>query len=169
MQSRGNGLWSNFLVASLSTNIIISYDWPVSERFFSNRSFDWIMQDKFAIILNCVLNFNYSSKKKGRFGIVGNTVLTLSAEMTSEVVQESEGKSFATRLCELPVAVAAIQQLSQIYTSVKERNAVTRYACSAGESTINMANSATQPILTAANSLPLAQPILGKIECAGTY
>ncbi|XP_068740357.1 uncharacterized protein [Montipora capricornis] len=86
--------------------------------------------------------------------------------MTSEVVQESEGKSFTTRLCELPVAVAAIQQLSQIYTSVKERNAVTRYACSAGESTINMANSATQPILTAANSLPLAQPILGKIECA---
>lgn len=89
--------------------------------------------------------------------------------MASEVLPggESENKSFKTRLCELPVAVAAIQQLSQIYNCVKENNAVARMACNAGESTINMANSATQPIMSAATSLPLAQPILGGMGYAG--
>lgn len=90
--------------------------------------------------------------------------------MASEVLPggESENKSFKTRLCELPVAVAAIQQLSQIYNCVKENNAVARLACNAGESTINMANSATQPIVSAATSLPLAQPILGGMGYAAS-
>lgn len=90
--------------------------------------------------------------------------------MSSEVemTQESEDKSFATRLWELPVAMAAVEQLSQIYSSVKERNSVTRMACNAGESTIQMANAATKPIIDAANSCSLAKPIVGTMGCAGT-
>ena len=90
--------------------------------------------------------------------------------MSSEVemTQESEDKSFATRLWELPVAMAAVEQLSQIYSTVKEQNSVTRMACNAGESTIQMANAATKPIIEAANSCSLAKPIVGKMGCAGT-
>lgn len=90
--------------------------------------------------------------------------------MSSEVqvTGESENKSFATRVWELPVAMAAVEQLSQIYSSVKERNSVTRMACNAGESTIQMANAATKPIIDVANSCSLTKPIVGKVECAGT-
>ena len=90
--------------------------------------------------------------------------------MTSdmEMTQEAENKSFATRVWELPVAMAAVEQLSQIYSSVKERNAVTRMACNAGESTIQMATAATKPIIDAANNCSLSKPIVGKVECAGT-
>lgn len=88
--------------------------------------------------------------------------------MSSEVqvTGESENKSFATRVWELPVAMAAVEQLSQIYSSVKERNSVTRMACNAGESTIQMANAATKPIIDVANSCSLTKPIVGKVECA---
>lgn len=88
--------------------------------------------------------------------------------MTSEMemTQEAENKSFATRVWELPVAMAAVEQLSQIYSSVKERNAVTRMACNAGESTIQMATAATKPIIDAANNCSLSKPIVGKVECA---
>lgn len=89
--------------------------------------------------------------------------------MTSEMemTQEAENKSFATRVWELPVAIAAVEQLSQIYSSVKERNSVTRMACNAGESTIQMATAATKPIIDAANNCSLSKPIVGKVECAG--
>lgn len=89
--------------------------------------------------------------------------------MASEVqmTPEGENKSFVTRLWELPVAMAAVEQLSQIYSTVKERNSVTRMACNAGESTIQMANAATKPIIDAANSYSLAKPLVGTVECAG--
>ncbi|KAJ7339628.1 hypothetical protein OS493_006033 [Desmophyllum pertusum] len=88
--------------------------------------------------------------------------------MASEVqmTPEGENKSFVTRLWELPVAMAAVEQLSQIYSTVKERNSVTRMACNAGESTIQMANAATKPIIDAANSYSLAKPLVGTVECA---
>ena len=84
-------------------------------------------------------------------------------EMTPEV----DSKSFTTRFWELPVAMAAVGQLSDIYNTVKERNSVTRMACNAGESTIQMANAATKPIIEAANSCSLSKPIVGTVECAG--
>jgi len=40
-------------------------------------------------------------------------------------------------------------------------------ACNAGESTIQMANAATKPIIEAANSYSLSKPIVGTVECAG--
>ncbi|PFX34891.1 uncharacterized protein LOC111340922 [Stylophora pistillata] len=78
---------------------------------------------------------------------------------------EVENKSFTTRLWELPVALAAVDQLSQIYSAVKERNCVTRMACNAGEKTIDMANSATKPIIQVASSCPLSKPV---VECAAS-
>ncbi|XP_078368266.1 uncharacterized protein LOC144652106 [Oculina patagonica] len=83
-----------------------------------------------------------------------------------EMTPEADNKSFTARLWELPVAMAAVEQLSQIYSSVKERNSVTRMACNAGESTIQMANAATKPIIEAANSYSLSKPIVGRVECA---
>ena len=82
---------------------------------------------------------------------------------------EVENKSFTTRLWELPVALAAVDQLSQIYNAVKERNCVTRMACNAGEKTIDMANSATKPIIQAASTCSLSKPIVGTVECAGKF
>ena len=89
----------------------------------------------------------------------------LSRKMCTEV----ENKSFTTRLWELPVALAAVDQLSQIYNAVKERNCVTRMACNAGEKTIDMANSATKPIIQAASTCSLSKPIVGTVECAGKF
>lgn len=86
-----------------------------------------------------------------------------------EMTPEADNKSFTTRLWELPVAMAAVEQLSQIYSTVKERNSVTKMACNAGESTIQMANAATKPIIEAANSYSLSKPIVGTVECAGEY
>lgn len=98
----------------------------------------------------------------------GNLKLSL-GNMASEVemTPEADNKSFATRLWELPVAMAAVGQLTEIYSAVKERNSVTRMACNAGESTIQMANAATKPIIQAASSYSLSKPIVGKVECAG--
>lgn len=84
-----------------------------------------------------------------------------------EMTPEADTKSFTTRFWGLPVAVAAVEQLSQIYSSVKERNAVTRMACNAGESTIQMANAATKNITDAANSCSLSKPIVGRVEDVG--
>ena len=86
-----------------------------------------------------------------------------------EMTPEAENKSFATRLLELPVALAAVDQLSQIYSAVKERNCVTRMACNAGERTIDMANSASKPIMEAASSYSLSKPIVGTVGCAGKW
>lgn len=83
-----------------------------------------------------------------------------------EMTPEADNKSFTTRLWELPVAMAAVGQLTEIYSAVKERNSVTRMACNAGESTIQMANAATKPIIEAANSYSLSKPIVGTVECA---
>jgi len=84
-----------------------------------------------------------------------------------EMTPEADNKSFTTRLWQLPVAMAAVGQLTEIYSAVKERNSVTRMACNAGESTIQMANAATKPIIEAANSYSLSKPIVGTVECAG--
>ena len=88
--------------------------------------------------------------------------------MASEVEMTPEDrKSFTTRFYELPLAVAAAGQLSELYKLVKERNSVTRLACNAGESTIQMANAATKPIIEAASSYSISKPIVGTVECAG--
>ncbi|XP_058957353.2 uncharacterized protein [Pocillopora verrucosa] len=91
-----------------------------------------------------------------------------SEEMAAEVerMPEADNKSFTTRLCELPVALAAVNQLSEIYSAVKERNCVTRMAFNAGEKTIDMANSASKPIIQAASTCSLSKPIVGTVECA---
>ncbi|PFX34894.1 uncharacterized protein LOC111338980 [Stylophora pistillata] len=91
-----------------------------------------------------------------------------SEEMAAEVerMPEADNKSFTTRLWELPVALAAVNQLSEIYSAVKERNCVTRMACNAGEKTIDMANSASKPIIQAASTCSLSKPIVGTVECA---
>ena len=86
--------------------------------------------------------------------------------MASEV-EMTPDKSFTTRFWELPVAVATMGQLTELYNAVKERNSVTRMACNAGESTIQMANAATKPIIEAASSYSLSKPIVGTVECAG--
>ena len=92
-----------------------------------------------------------------------------SEEMAAEVerLPEADNKSFTTRLCELPVALAAVNQLSEIYSAVKERNCVTRMAFNAGEKTIDMANTASKPIIQAASTCSLSKPIVGTVECAG--
>lgn len=88
--------------------------------------------------------------------------------MASEVEMTPEDKkSFTTRFWELPVAMAAVGQLTELYNAVKERNSVTRMACNAGESTIHMANVATKPIIEAASSYSISKPIVGTVECAG--
>lgn len=83
-----------------------------------------------------------------------------------EMTPETDGKSFTTRFWELPVAMAAVGQLTELYNAVKERNSVTRLACNAGESTIQMANAATKPIIEAASSYSISKPIVGTVECA---
>lgn len=80
-----------------------------------------------------------------------------------------EKKSFSNRLYELPVVVAAIEQLGQLYGTVKEKNSVTKMACNAGESTLSVAAAASKPLIeTATNTaLSLAKPVVGKIDDPG--
>lgn len=86
-------------------------------------------------------------------------------------MESSENKSFTSRLYELPVVVAAIEQLGQLYGTVKERNSVTKMACNAGESTIAVVTSASKPIIEKATNtaFTLATPVVGKVEDPGTY
>ena len=84
-----------------------------------------------------------------------------------EMTPEADKKPFTTRLWELPLAISAVGQLTELYNAVKERNSVTRMACNAGESTIQMANAATKPIIEAASSYSISKPIVGTVECAG--
>lgn len=84
-----------------------------------------------------------------------------------EMTPDAGDKSFTARFWDLPLAVATAGQLTEIYNTVKERNSVTRMACNAGESTIQMANAATKPIIEAATSCSLSKPIVGTVECAG--
>lgn len=84
-----------------------------------------------------------------------------------EILSESKNKNFATRLWELPLAMAAVEQVSTIYSSAKERNAVTRIACNAGESTFKIANAATNFIKEVASSYSLSKAIVGRVESVG--
>jgi len=93
------------------------------------------------------------------------------AEVQAPQAQENgleapEKKSFSNRLYELPVFVAAIEQLGQLYGTVKEKNSYTKMACNAGESTLSVAASASKPLIqTATNTaLSLAKPVVGNIE-----
>lgn len=84
-------------------------------------------------------------------------------------IQEAETKSFGNRLYELPVVVAAMEQLGQLYGAVKERNSVTKMACNAGESTISVAAAASKPLIqTATNTaFTLAKPVVGEVNDPG--
>ncbi|XP_031553490.1 uncharacterized protein LOC116290565 [Actinia tenebrosa] len=81
-------------------------------------------------------------------------------------MESSENKSFSSRLYELPVVVAAIEQLGQLYGTVKERNSVTKMACNAGESTLSVVTSVSKPIIEKATNtaFTLATPVVGKVE-----
>lgn len=84
-------------------------------------------------------------------------------------LETPENKSFTNRLYELPVVVAAMEQLGQLYGTVKERNSVTKMACNAGESTLSVAAAASKPLIqTATNTaLTLAKPVVGTIDDPG--
>jgi hypothetical protein len=84
-------------------------------------------------------------------------------------MESPESKSFSHRLYELPMVVAAIEQLGLLYGTVKERNAVTKMACNAGESTLSVVTAASKPFIqTATNTaLTLAKPVVGKVEDPG--
>jgi len=86
--------------------------------------------------------------------------------VTDNALETPEKKSFGNRLYELPVVVAAMEQLGQLYGTVKERNYITKMACNAGESTIAVAAAASKPLIQTATStaLTLAKPVVGKIE-----
>lgn len=86
-----------------------------------------------------------------------------------QVMESPENKTFTSRLYELPVVVAAIEQLGQLYGNVKERNSVTKMACNAGESTISAVTSASKPIIEKATNtaFTLATPVVGKVEDPG--
>ena len=86
----------------------------------------------------------------------------------AQIAQNMETKSFATRLFGLPVVMAGVEHASRLYSSAKERNFVTRMACTAGEKTIQIASTITKPIIKGANSFPLSKPIVKKVESAGT-
>lgn len=84
-------------------------------------------------------------------------------------LEAPEKKTFGNRLYELPVVVAAIEQLGQLYGAVKEKNSVTKMACNAGESTLSVAAAASKPLIqTATNTaLTLAKPVVGNIDDPG--
>ncbi|EDO30954.1 predicted protein [Nematostella vectensis] len=77
-----------------------------------------------------------------------------------------DAKSFTSRLYELPVVMAAMEQLSQIYGNVKERNAVTKKVCEAGESTLSVATAASKPLIQKATNtaFTLAKPVIGEVN-----
>lgn len=86
------------------------------------------------------------------------------------MVNESpDMKSFRSRLTELPVVMAAMEQLSQIYSTVKENNSVTKMAFGAGESAVQTAAAATKPILNCATktAFTLAKPVIGQVDDPG--
>lgn len=80
------------------------------------------------------------------------------------VLESPEMKSFATRICDLPVVMAAVEQLGMLYSNVKEKNSLTKMACEAGESTLQMATSATKPLIQAASTTALS---IRQVDYAG--
>lgn len=95
----------------------------------------------------------------------------MTAEVQSPPVPEvsmesTELKSFSNRLTELPVVMAAFEQLSQLYTSVKEKNSVTKMAFGAGETAVQTAAAATKPIINVATNtaFTLAKPVIGQVD-----
>ena len=115
------------------------------------------------------MNFLWLFRKK-----CGNIVREMAAEVHSPpnaaIVSESpEMKSFSSRLTELPVVMAAVEQLSQIYSTVKEKNSVTKMAFDAGETAVNTAAAATKPLLTCATktAFTLAKPVIGPVDDPG--
>ena len=87
----------------------------------------------------------------------------------AQIAQNMETKSFATRLFGLPVVMAGVEHASRLYSSAKERNFVTRMACTAGEKTIQIASTVTKPIIKGVNAFPLSKPIVKNVESAGTW
>lgn len=83
--------------------------------------------------------------------------------------ESPEVKTFSSRLNELPVVMAAMEQLSQIYSTVKEKNCVTKMAFGAGETAVQTAASATKPLLTCATktAFTLAKPVIGQVDEPG--
>ena len=109
------------------------------------------------------------------FEEIGQVKVEMAAEVQSPpkpaaVVESPEMKSFGSRLTELPVVMAAMGQLSQIYSTVRERNSVTKMAFGAGETAVQTAAAATKPLLTCATNtaFTLAKPVIGQVDEPGT-